>query len=183
MPTHGDSRRCFGKPRSVETRSWQFPDLDILFIESGGDNLAATFSPDLVDATIYVIDVAEGDKIPRKGGPGIMTSGYLVINKIDLVALRQGRTLMMDRDAKRMRGREALRLFTNLQDHGSEVDTLIEMDPLFPPVRILNARRGGTDTCGCSSSGAAQAPSSPGRISLCPCRLLHHLRSKTEHLT
>ena len=102
----------------------RFPDLDILFIESGGDNLAATFSPELVDATIYVIDVAEGDKIPRKGGPGIMTSGILVINKIDLAPYVGADLAVMDRDAKRMRG-ERPYVFTNLKT-GSGVDTLIE---------------------------------------------------------
>src|ERR1700729_4322854 len=102
----------------------RFPDLDILFIESGGDNLAATFSPELVDATIYVIDVAEGEKIPRKGGPGIMTSGMLVINKIDLAPYVGADLAVMDRDAKRMRG-ERPYVFTNLKT-GSGVDTLIE---------------------------------------------------------
>ena len=82
----------------------RFPDLDILFIESGGDNLAATFSPELVDATFYVIDVAEGDKIPRKGGPGIMNSGMLVINKIDLAPYVGADLGVMERDAKLMRG-------------------------------------------------------------------------------
>jgi urease accessory protein len=102
----------------------RFPDLDILFIESGGDNLAATFSPELVDATFYVIDVAEGDKIPRKGGPGIMRSGMLVINKIDLAPYVGADLAVMDRDAKRMRG-ERPYVFTNLKT-GSGVDTLIE---------------------------------------------------------
>jgi urease accessory protein len=102
----------------------KFPDLDILFIESGGDNLAATFSPELVDATFYVIDVAEGDKIPRKGGPGIMTSGMLVINKIDLAPYVGADLAVMDRDARRMRG-ERPYVFTNLKT-GSGVDTLIE---------------------------------------------------------
>jgi urease accessory protein len=102
----------------------RFPGLDILFIESGGDNLAATFSPELVDATIYVIDVAEGEKIPRKGGPGIMNSGVLVINKIDLAPYVGADLAVMDRDAKRMRG-ERPYVFTNLKT-GSGVDTLIE---------------------------------------------------------
>jgi urease accessory protein len=101
----------------------RFPDLDILFIESGGDNLAATFSPELVDATIYVIDVAEGDKIPRKGGPGIMMSGILVINKIDLAPYVGADLAVMDRDAKKMRG-ERPYVFTNLKT-GSGVDTII----------------------------------------------------------
>ena len=102
----------------------RFPNLDILFIESGGDNLAATFSPELVDATFYVIDVAEGEKIPRKGGPGIMKSGMLVINKIDLAPYVGADLDVMDRDAKRMRG-ERPYVFTNLKD-GTGVDALID---------------------------------------------------------
>jgi urease accessory protein len=80
------------------------PDLEILFLESGGDNLAATFSPELVDSHIYVIDVAEGDKIPRKGGPGITKSPLLVINKIDLAPYVGADLSVMERDSKRMRG-------------------------------------------------------------------------------
>jgi urease accessory protein len=82
----------------------RFPNLDVLLIESGGDNLAATFSPELADLTIYVIDVAAGDKIPRKGGPGITRSDLLVINKIDLAPLVGANLEVMDRDARRMRG-------------------------------------------------------------------------------
>ena len=81
-----------------------FPDLDLLLIESGGDNLAATFSPELADLTIYVIDVAAGDKIPRKGGPGITRSDLLIINKIDLAPHVGASLEVMDRDAKKMRG-------------------------------------------------------------------------------
>jgi len=92
----------------------RFPLLDIILIESGGDNLAATFSPELADLTIYVIDVSAGDKIPRKGGPGIVRSDLLVINKIDL-APHVGASLdIMDRDAKRMRGERPF-LFTNIR--------------------------------------------------------------------
>jgi urease accessory protein len=92
----------------------RFPALDIILIESGGDNLAATFSPELADLTIYVIDVSAGDKIPRKGGPGIVRSDLLVINKIDL-ALHVGASLdIMDRDARRMRGERPF-LFTNIR--------------------------------------------------------------------
>jgi urease accessory protein len=82
----------------------KFPDLDLILIESGGDNLAATFSPELADLTIYVIDVSAGDKIPRKGGPGIMRSDLLVINKIDLAPYVGASLEVMDRDAKKMRG-------------------------------------------------------------------------------
>jgi urease accessory protein len=101
-----------------------FPKMDVLFIESGGDNLAATFSPELVDATIYVIDVAEGEKIPRKGGPGIMRSDLLVINKIDLAPHVGADLAVMDRDAKRMRGERPF-LFTNLKT-GVGLDAAIE---------------------------------------------------------
>ena len=91
----------------------RFPDVQVLFIESGGDNLAATFSPELVDYTIYVIDVAAGDKIPRKGGPGITRSDLLVINKIDLAPHVRADLSVMDRDSKKMR--ESLPfIFTNL---------------------------------------------------------------------
>ena len=89
------------------------PGLDIVFVESGGDNLAATFSPELVDAHIYVIDVAEGDKIPRKGGPGITRSDLLVINKIDLAPYVGASLEVMERDARRMRG-SAPFVFTDL---------------------------------------------------------------------
>jgi len=92
----------------------RFPDLDLVFIESGGDNLAATFSPELADITIYVIDVAAGDKIPRKGGPGITRSDLLVINKIDLAPLVGASLEVMDRDARKMRGPRPL-IFSNLK--------------------------------------------------------------------
>lgn len=94
----------------------RFPALDILFIESGGDNLAATFSPELVDATIYVIDVAEGEKIPRKGGPGITSSGLLIINKIDLAPHVGASLEIMERDTRRVRGDRPY-VFTNLRDN------------------------------------------------------------------
>lgn len=97
--------------------------LDIIFIESGGDNLAATFSPDLADACIYVIDVAAGDKIPRKGGPGITRSDLLVINKIDLAPLVGADLAVMDRDARTMRGEHPF-LFTNLKT-GQGVDEIV----------------------------------------------------------
>ena len=100
-----------------------FPALDLLLIESGGDNLAATFSPELVDATIYVIDVAEGEKIPRKGGPGITRSDLLVINKIDLAPHVGADLDVMDRDARRMRAGRPF-VFTNLKT-GEGVDAVV----------------------------------------------------------
>ena len=98
---------------AVEEIATRFPDVEIIFIESGGDNLSATFSPDLADVTIFVIDVAEGDKIPRKGGPGITRSDLLVINKIDLAPYVGASLEVMERDARKMRqGRPFV--FTNL---------------------------------------------------------------------
>jgi urease accessory protein len=94
----------------------RFKGLDLIFVESGGDNLAATFSPELADLTIYVIDVAAGDKIPRKGGPGITRSDLLVINKIDLAPLVGASLEVMDRDAKKMRGVRPF-VFTNLKEN------------------------------------------------------------------
>src|SRR5215216_1818638 len=101
----------------------RFPQLDVVFIESGGDNLAATFSPELSDLTLYVIDVAAGDKIPRKGGPGITKSDLLVINKIDLAPMVGASLEVMDRDAKKMRGERPF-VFTNLKT-GQGLDTVI----------------------------------------------------------
>ncbi|MDO9152000.1 MAG: urease accessory protein UreG [Methylotenera sp.] len=100
---------------AVAQLSKRFKTLDIVFVESGGDNLAATFSPELSDLTIYVIDVAAGEKIPRKGGPGITKSDLLVINKIDLAPMVGASLEVMDRDAKRMRGERPF-IFTNLKD-------------------------------------------------------------------
>jgi urease accessory protein len=103
---------------AVAEMSGRFPSLEILFIESGGDNLAATFSPELADLTIYVIDVSAGDKIPRKGGPGITRSDLLVINKTDLAPLVGADLSVMDRDARKMRGTRPF-MFTNLKEnHG-----------------------------------------------------------------
>jgi len=99
---------------AVAEMSGRFPKLEVLFIESGGDNLAATFSPELADLTIYVIDVSAGDKIPRKGGPGITRSDLLVINKIDLAPLVGADLGVMDRDARKMRGSRPF-IFTNLK--------------------------------------------------------------------
>jgi urease accessory protein len=99
---------------AIEQLEKQFTDLDIVFLESGGDNLAATFSPELVDLTIYTIDVAGGDKIPRKGGPGITKSDLLVINKIDLAAQVGADLGVMERDSIKMRGSKPF-VFTNLK--------------------------------------------------------------------
>lgn len=98
---------------AVDEMKKRFPDVNIIFIESGGDNLSATFSPELADFTIFVIDVAEGDKIPRKGGPGITRSDLLVINKIDLAPHVHADLEVMNRDAKKMRGERPF-IFTNL---------------------------------------------------------------------
>jgi len=99
---------------AVDKMNARFPDLDIIFIESGGDNLAATFSPELADLTLYVIDVSAGDKIPRKGGPGITRSDLLIINKIDLAPMVGADLDVMARDAKKMRGERPF-VFTNLR--------------------------------------------------------------------
>jgi urease accessory protein len=108
---------------AVREMQAKFPDLDLILIESGGDNLAATFSPELADLTIYVIDVAAGDKIPSKGGPGITRSDLLVINKIDL-APHVGASLdVMERDTRRMRGTRPF-CFTNLRS-GERVDDIV----------------------------------------------------------
>jgi urease accessory protein len=106
----------------------KFPDLDLILIESGGDNLAATFSPELADLTIYVIDVSAGEKIPRKGGPGITRSDLLVINKTDLAPLVGASLEVMDRDARKMRGDRPF-LFTNMKsgDGVAEVARMVEV--------------------------------------------------------
>ncbi len=101
----------------------RFTNLDLIIIESGGDNLAATFSPELSDLTLYVIDVAAGDKIPRKGGPGITKSDLLVINKIDLAPMVGASLEVMDRDSRKMRGAKPF-VFTNLKT-GQGLDTVI----------------------------------------------------------
>src|SRR5204862_1071985 len=103
----------------------KFPDLDLVLIDSGGDNLAATFSPELADLTVYVIDVAAGDKIPSKGGPGITRSDLLVINKIDLAPHVGASLEVMERDAKRMRGARPF-VFSNLRT-GKGVDTIVQL--------------------------------------------------------
>ena len=119
---------------AVDRLAARFGNLDIVFVESGGDNLAATFSPELSDLTLYVIDVAAGDKIPRKGGPGITRSDLLVINKIDLAPYVGADLGVMERDTKRMRGERPF-VFTNLRE-GTGVDAVvswIRRDLLFEP--------------------------------------------------
>ncbi len=108
---------------AVAELNQRFTDLDLLFIESGGDNLSATFSPELSDLTLYVIDVAAGDKIPRKGGPGITKSDLLIINKIDLAPYVGASLEVMDRDARKMRGDRPF-LMTNIKT-GQGVDAVV----------------------------------------------------------
>jgi urease accessory protein len=109
---------------AIDELTHAFDALDLIIVESGGDNLAATFSPELSDLTLYVIDVAAGDKIPRKGGPGIMKSDLLIINKIDLAPYVGASLEVMDRDAKKMRGERPF-VFTNLKT-GYGLDTVID---------------------------------------------------------
>ena len=108
---------------AVDQLSHRFPGLDIVFVESGGDNLAASFSPELSDLTIYVIDVAAGDKIPRKGGPGITRSDLLVINKTDLAPFVGASLEVMDQDARKMRGERPF-VFSNMKN-GDGLETII----------------------------------------------------------
>nr|WP_249792849.1 urease accessory protein UreG [Bradyrhizobium sp. BRP22] len=109
---------------AIHDMNLKFPDAELCFVESGGDNLAATFSPELVDLTVYVIDVAAGEKIPRKGGPGIMRSDLLVINKIDLAPLVGANLEIMETDARRMRGARPF-IFSNLKS-GRGVDEIAD---------------------------------------------------------
>ena len=115
---------CSINRAAVADLEGQFPDLDLVMVDRGGDNLAASFSPELVDLCIYVIDVAAGDKIPRKGGPGITRSDLLVINKIDLAPLVGADLSVMEADTRRMRG-ERPWCFTNLQN-GDGLDQVVE---------------------------------------------------------
>lgn len=123
---------CSMNLEAVEEMAERFPEVDIIFIESGGDNLSATFSPDLADASIYVIDVAQGEKIPRKGGPGVTRSDLLVINKTDLAPLVGASLEVMAEDSKRMRRNRPF-LFTNLMtmEGVDEVISWIKKDVLF----------------------------------------------------
>lgn len=115
---------CSMNLEAVEEMAEKFPDVELMFIESGGDNLSATFSPDLADATIYVIDVAQGEKIPRKGGPGVTRSDLLVINKTDLAPMVGASLEVMKNDSEWMRkGKEFV--FTNLRE-GDSVDCVID---------------------------------------------------------
>ena len=123
LPAHGDPRGRVDQSRSGGPAGARFGNLDLIFVESGGDNLAATFSPELSDLTLYVIDVAAGDKIPRKGGPGITRSDLLVINKIDLAPMVGASLEVMDRDARKMRGERPF-VFTNLKT-GTGLDSVV----------------------------------------------------------
>lgn len=127
---------CSMNLEAVEEMAEKFPDVQIIFIESGGDNLSATFSPDLADATIYVIDVAQGEKIPRKGGPGVTRSDLLVINKTDLAPLVGASLDVMAKDSERMRNGRPY-LFTNLMslDGVDEVIWWIKKNVLFEDLK------------------------------------------------
>ncbi len=114
---------------AIDQLQAQFVDLDLVFIESGGDNLSATFSPELSDLTLYVIDVSAGDKIPRKGGPGITRSDLLIINKTDLAPIVGARLEVMEKDALKMRGEKPF-VFSNLKT-GQGIETIIEFIKKF----------------------------------------------------
>lgn len=127
---------CSMNLEAVEEMAEKFPDVQIIFIESGGDNLSATFSPDLADATIYVIDVAQGEKIPRKGGPGVTRSDLLVINKTDLAPLVGASLEVMAKDSERMRNGRPY-MFTNLMslDGVDDVISWIKKNVLFEDLK------------------------------------------------
>lgn len=124
---------CSMNLEAVDDMARRFPDVQIIFIESGGDNLSATFSPDLADASIYVIDVAQGEKIPRKGGPGVTRSDLLVINKTDLATMVGASLEVMKNDSKRMRGDRPF-IFTNLMT----LDGVNEVVKWIKKLRTLN---------------------------------------------
>ena len=123
LSAHRNSRGCFTNFEAIDQALSDHPDLELIFVESGGDNLAASFSPELVDASIYVIDVSGGDKVPRKGGPGVTRSDLLIINEIDVAPLVGASLEVMDRDSKKMRGERPF-VFTNLKDK-TGLDTVI----------------------------------------------------------
>lgn len=127
---------CSMNLEAVEELYDKFPDTEIIFIESGGDNLSATFSPDLADVFIYVIDVAQGEKIPRKGGPGVTQSDLLVINKTDLAPMVGASLEVMEKDSRRMRGNDKF-IFTNLKslDGVDKVINWIKKDVLFEDLK------------------------------------------------
>jgi urease accessory protein len=127
---------------AIEKMVERFPDMEILFLESGGDNLAASFSPELVDASIYVIDVSGGDKVPRKGGPGITRSDLLVINKTDLAPYIGADLAVMDRDSAKMRGSRPF-VFTNLKSNEGVDDVIswIRRELLFEDVPLASTVR------------------------------------------
>ncbi|MHB1628761.1 MAG: urease accessory protein UreG [Bacilli bacterium] len=127
---------------AIEELTGRFADLDIIFIESGGDNLAAAFSPELADVFLYVIDVAQGDKIPRKGGPGICRSDLLVINKIDLAPYVGANLDVMDSDSKRMRGDKPY-VFTNLRLDVGVAEIVLWLERIFS-----GSAAGATDAAG-----------------------------------
>ena len=134
---------------AVDRLNKRFPGLEVIFVESGGDNLAATFSPELSDLTLYVIDVAAGEKIPRKGGPGITKSDLLVINKIDLAPLVGASLEVMEHDSRRMRGDRPF-VFTNLKIGQG----LAEIISFIEQAGMLNsARLGSSQTPDCSRAG------------------------------
>ena len=131
---------------AIDAMRARFTALDLIFIESGGDNLAATFSPELADIAIYVIDVAAGDKIPRKGGPGITRSDLLVINKIDLAPLVGADLEIMDRDARKMRGTRPF-VFSNLKENrgvAEIADFIVRAGGLAPARAPIGTRQAGT---------------------------------------
>jgi urease accessory protein len=115
VPAHGDPRGCSINLAAVDDMCGKFPQLELLFVESGGDNLSATFSPELADITLYVIDVSAGNKIPRKGGPGITRSDILVVNKTDLALLVHADLDLMARDAAAQARRQARSLRQHAQ--------------------------------------------------------------------
>ncbi|WP_281559315.1 urease accessory protein UreG [Thalassomonas sp. RHCl1] len=122
---------------AIDDLQQSFPDLDFVLVESGGDNLSATFSPELSDLTLYVIDVSAGDKIPRKGGPGITKSDLLIINKIDLADMVGASLEVMDRDAKKMRGDKPF-VFANMKtEQGlSDIIGFIECEGMLQPLAV-----------------------------------------------